>query len=170
MTSSTALRVRGQVSVDPGERRAGPPPARRLRVLPPPRSYAEMPEPLPAPARGRMSGPRATVGRSPGRGRRERVEQPPLRLTSRGRRVLAVLTLLLAAGVIVLGSAVLGDAGGGLELMGTTNVIVEPGDTLWSIAGAVADGRDVRDVVVDIQRLNGLGSAAISPGQVLVLP
>ncbi|MGY2003973.1 LysM peptidoglycan-binding domain-containing protein [Blastococcus sp. SYSU DS1024] len=98
------------------------------------------------------------------------MEPPPLRLTARGRRLLVVLALLLAVGALAVGEAVLGEAGGGLELMGTTKVIVEPGDTLWSIAGAAADGRDVRDVVVDIQRLNGLDTAAITPGQVLVLP
>ncbi|MGY1723590.1 LysM peptidoglycan-binding domain-containing protein [Blastococcus sp. SYSU DS0533] len=95
---------------------------------------------------------------------------PPLRLTARGRRVVAVVVLLLALGVVALGGAVLGEARDGLELMGTAKVIVEPGDTLWSIAGAVAGERDVRDVVVDIRQMNGLESAAITPGQVLVLP
>ncbi|MGY2075193.1 LysM peptidoglycan-binding domain-containing protein [Blastococcus sp. SYSU DS0828] len=81
-----------------------------------------------------------------------------------------VLALLLAVGTIALGDAVLGQEGGGLALMGTTKVVVEPGDTLWSIAGSAADGRDVRDVVVDIRQLNGLDTAAITPGQVLLLP
>ncbi|WP_211435038.1 LysM peptidoglycan-binding domain-containing protein [Blastococcus sp. DSM 46786] len=84
--------------------------------------------------------------------------------------MVAVVVLLLGLGVVALGGAVLGDDGDALELMGTTKVIVEPGDTLWSIAGAAAGGRDVRDVVVDIRQLNRLESAAIRPGQVLVLP
>ncbi|MGY1834532.1 LysM peptidoglycan-binding domain-containing protein [Blastococcus sp. SYSU DS0510] len=78
--------------------------------------------------------------------------------------------LLLGLGLVALAGAVLGEADGGLELMGTTQVIVEPGDTLWSIAGAVAEGRDVRDVIVDIRQLNRLDTAQITPGQVLLLP
>ena len=170
MTSSTALRVRREAPLGPGERRAGTPPARHLRVLPPPRSYVETPERRPAPTLGRATGPWAMAERSPGRGRQARVGQPPLRLTARGRRLLVVLALLFAVGALAIGGAVLGESGGGLELMGTTKVIVEPGDTLWSIAGAAAGERDVRDVVVDIRRLNGLDTAVITPGQVLVLP
>ncbi|MGY1987313.1 LysM peptidoglycan-binding domain-containing protein [Blastococcus sp. SYSU DS0669] len=78
--------------------------------------------------------------------------------------------LLLGLALVPLAGAVLGEADGGLQLMGTTQVIVEPGDTLWSIAGAVAEGRDVRDVIVDIRQLNRLDTAQITPGQVLLLP
>ncbi|WP_236830120.1 LysM peptidoglycan-binding domain-containing protein [Blastococcus sp. KM273128] len=84
--------------------------------------------------------------------------------------MVVVAVLLLGLGAAALGGALLGEDEPGLALMGTTKVIVEPGDTLWSIAGAAAGGRDVRDVIVDIRRLNGLESAAIDPGQVLMLP
>ncbi|MGY1915996.1 LysM peptidoglycan-binding domain-containing protein [Blastococcus sp. SYSU DS0973] len=91
-------------------------------------------------------------------------------MTARGRRLVAALALLLVLCVVALGTAVLGGDGAGLELMGTTRVIVEPGDTLWSIASAAAGGRDVREVVDGIQLLNGLDGSAILPGQVLRLP
>ncbi|MCZ2861073.1 LysM peptidoglycan-binding domain-containing protein [Blastococcus sp. VKM Ac-2987] len=78
--------------------------------------------------------------------------------------------LLVALAVVALGTAVLGGGGDGLELMGTTSVIVDPGDTLWSIASAVAGDRDVREVVDGIQRLNDVEDSAILPGQVLQLP
>ncbi|MGY2082174.1 LysM peptidoglycan-binding domain-containing protein [Blastococcus sp. SYSU DS0539] len=78
--------------------------------------------------------------------------------------------LLLALGVVSLAGAVLGGGGDGLELMGTTSVVVEPGDTLWSIASAAAEGRDVREVVDGIQELNDVRDSAIVPGQLLHLP
>lgn len=49
--------------------------------------------------------------------------------------------------------------------------VVAPGETLWALAATVADeGADVRPIVADIQELNGLASATIQPGQVLLLP
>lgn len=46
---------------------------------------------------------------------------------------------------------------------------VQAGDTLWSIA-ARHYGGDPRQGVWVIQRENALGSSALTPGQVLVLP
>ncbi|WP_346619454.1 LysM peptidoglycan-binding domain-containing protein [Blastococcus montanus] len=81
-----------------------------------------------------------------------------------------VLAVALVVGLVALGEAVMGGGGDGLELMGTASVVVESGDTLWSIAGGVAGDRDVREVVDEIQTLNGLRSADLVPGQVLALP
>ena len=50
------------------------------------------------------------------------------------------------------------------------SVVVQPGDTLWSIATSVAGDDDVRAVVDEIQELNGLHGAVLVPGQVLQLP
>jgi len=47
---------------------------------------------------------------------------------------------------------------------------VAPGDTLWDIAVTYSGDRDVREVIYEIQRLNGLTSAEIYPGQVLFVP
>jgi len=108
---------------------------------------------------------------APGRvGRPEVHVAPRLRLTARGRRLALVLALALGVGMAALGDAVLGSDGDGLELMGTSSVVVERGDTLWSIASSVAGDRDVREVVDHIQDLNGLDRADIEPGQVLRLP
>ena len=94
-----------------------------------------------------------------------------LRLTRRARRL--ILVLALVAGV-ALGSwlaPLLGvGSGGGLRLAGVTSVVVQPGDTLWSIASPVAADGDVRAVVREIRELNGLSSARLSPGQTLQLP
>lgn len=49
-------------------------------------------------------------------------------------------------------------------------VTVAPGDTLWDIASRRYPGTDLRKKVFDIERLNGLRSPAIEPGQQLRVP
>jgi nucleoid-associated protein YgaU len=79
--------------------------------------------------------------------------------------------LALASGV-ALGSWLgpLLHGGGDLRLAGVDSVVVQPGDTLWSIAGSLEGDDDVRGVVDAIQALNGLEGSDIAPGQVLILP
>ncbi|HPT83751.1 MAG TPA: LysM peptidoglycan-binding domain-containing protein [Limnochordia bacterium] len=48
-------------------------------------------------------------------------------------------------------------------------VVVQPGDTLWTIAARQMPGEDPRDAVARIRQLNQLFSAEIYPGQVLTL-
>jgi hypothetical protein len=69
-----------------------------------------------------------------------------------------------------LGPLLSSGGGGHLRLAGVSSVVVQPGDTLWSIASPVARGTDVRAVVDRIRQLNGLQSADLVPGQVLQLP
>lgn len=107
-----------------------------------------------------------------GRGLAGRRRSTRVRLTVRARRLAVALAL---CGGVVLGSLLDslmsgGAGGGGLHLAGVGSVVVEPGDTLWSIAESVADGADVRVVVDHIQELNGLEGSALAPGQVLLLP
>ena len=47
---------------------------------------------------------------------------------------------------------------------------VVAGDTLWEIASDLGTGTDLRRVISEIQELNGLRTANIHPGQLLVLP
>jgi nucleoid-associated protein YgaU len=80
--------------------------------------------------------------------------------------------MALAAGV-ALGSwlaPLLGGGSGDLRLAGVETVVVQPGDTLWSIATSLDGDGDVRAVVDEIQELNGLAGAELVPGQVLQLP
>lgn len=97
--------------------------------------------------------------------------RPRVRLTRRARRLVFVLALF---GAVLLGSLVgsLVSGGGGeaLDLVGVSSVVVQPGDTLWSIAESVADGNDIRAVVDRIQQLNGLEGSDLAPGQILQLP
>jgi nucleoid-associated protein YgaU len=118
------------------------------------------------PARPGGAGRGAAGRASAGRPRSTRV-----RLTRRARRLAVVLAL---CGGVVLGSLldslVSGGAGDGLHLAGVSSVVVEPGDTLWSIAQSVAGEADVRAVVDRIQELNRLEGSSLVPGQVLQLP
>src|SRR5690348_109246 len=70
--------------------------------------------------------------------------RPPLRLTGRGRRLLLSLTVAAVVGAAaLLHGALASDPAGGLHLAGETSVVVQPGDTLWSIASSVAGDGDV---------------------------
>ena len=94
----------------------------------------------------------------------------PVRLTRRGR---LVLTLLLVVVITVLvsvfgsTSAATGEKGTPVP---TRTVVVEEGDTLWGIAGEVADPGEVREVVHRIQELNALSGSGVAVGQELAVP
>lgn len=99
------------------------------------------------------------------------IRAPRLRMTARGRRALAALVaapvlVLAALGVVQASSAIAGQEAAPVSY---ESVVVQPGETLWSIAEAVAPGVDPREVVADIQRLNAVGGA-IQPGQQLDIP
>lgn len=99
-----------------------------------------------------------------------------LRMTVRGRRALALLvaTPVLAAASLA-GVGVLGDALAGAVASSTTGaasfetVTVMPGQSLWQIAQTVAPAADPRDVIAEIEMLNGIGGA-IQPGEQLAIP
>jgi nucleoid-associated protein YgaU len=103
------------------------------------------------------SSPRQVVGRR-------------LRLTRRARLLATVLTLALGVAIGSWLGPLLAGGGGDLRLAGVQSVVVQPGDTLWSIAGGAAGTADIRAVVDKIQELNGLHGTVLMPGQVLRLP
>lgn len=100
-----------------------------------------------------------------------RPEAAPLRLTRRGRAVLAAVALVVAAALSVgLGAAAALTVQPGTSGQ-TEAVTVTAGDTLWGLAAGVAGtGEDVRDVVARIAELNGLSSHGLHAGQRLLLP
>jgi nucleoid-associated protein YgaU len=83
--------------------------------------------------------------------------------------VAAAAWLLLA---VVAAVPVIRTAGGETDRPpATTTIEVEPGDTLWALAGEIDPVADPRTVVGTIVELNGLRSGAdIQPGDVLVVP
>ena len=93
-----------------------------------------------------------------------------LRLTRRGRLVvvLAFLTLLLGVLLALGGYSAASDASS--PAAPTRTVVVEEGDTLWAIASRTADGRDVREVVHELEQLNALSGPELVEGQRIAVP
>lgn len=82
-----------------------------------------------------------------------------------------VLLAILAIGVLLL-LATASAATGSIQPPPTpTAYVVQPGDTLWSIAEvAYGDDMDTRQAIHSIKALNDLGSSSLSIGQPLLLP
>ena len=97
-----------------------------------------------------------------------------LRLTARGRRVLAFLASIPAivalSIAIVSGGGALASGEGSAPAGTFAEVTVMPGDTLWSIAGEIAPDADPRDVVDAVMSLNAMSSARLDIGQTIAVP
>jgi hypothetical protein len=119
----------------------------------------------------RASGQRVTV-------RQATVQPGKLRLTRRGRRVLTgfvMLVIVIAAMLIWTGVAGGAQAPGPgaparSVYQGMTQIVVQPGQTLWSIAAAVEPSADPRTAVQQISDVNGLTGTQIEAGQLLWVP
>ena len=96
-------------------------------------------------------------------------QQPALRLTRRGRAVVLGFFVLMAslASAILLATASRADnpATGPAR-----SVVVQPDDTLWSIATRTAPKRDPYAAIAEIQKINNLEGYVVHPGQTLELP
>ncbi|MEV4643025.1 LysM peptidoglycan-binding domain-containing protein [Actinoplanes sp. NPDC049548] len=92
-----------------------------------------------------------------------------MRLTRRGRVVVLTFFFLLAS----LASAVLWTTASRADEPQSgplPTVIVQPDDTLWSIAERVAPNRAPREVIDDIQDLNGISGSTVYAGDALLVP
>ncbi len=102
----------------------------------------------------------------------------PVRLTRRGRRVVAGLVIgviIVAATVLwmsVAGSVQASSQGSvqGSPYRGMTQVVVRPGQTLWSIAASAEPSGNMWAVVQQIINVNALSSANVQAGQLLWVP
>lgn len=130
-------------------------------------------------ARGAKKAERQSLRRSSLQGTpvQGRAANPPrLRLTRRGRIVLIGLPLVLLAAILFSLAGLLNspakaaDTASGLAVTPAVSVTVQPGESLWAIAGAVDPGRDPRDVIADIVQLNDLDGGRVMPGQQLFVP
>jgi Tfp pilus assembly protein FimV len=97
-----------------------------------------------------------------------------LRLTIRGRRVLATLAavpaIIAISVAMISGGTALANRDAGAPVESFSTVTVSVGDTLWSIAESVAPTADPRDVVDAIVRLNALDGVSLEAGQSLAIP
>jgi hypothetical protein len=129
----------------------------------------------------RVSAERVTVQRASAR--RVRVQgasvQPgELRLTRRGRRVLTGFAMLVAViGAMLIWTSVAGGAQAPRvgpparsAYQGMTQVVVRPGQTLWSVAAAADPSADPWTVIQQISDANALNGSQIQAGQLLWVP
>ena len=95
----------------------------------------------------------------------------PLRLTRRGRAVVATLAAApLIAGLVVATVTAPASAGNESGAASFQTVTVESGESLWAIAERIAPQADPRDVVGELKRLNALEDSAVLAGQTLAIP
>lgn len=98
---------------------------------------------------------------------------PRLRLTRRGR---AVITLLVAA--LIFAAIAIAATFGATRAVASNDataadfgyVVVQPGDSLWSVATELDPSSDPRDVIAEIIRLNQLDGSGVQAGEALAVP
>lgn len=147
-------------------------PRRRLVAVPGPGIETPADAPAPAgPGIGRVHRPADPVPLRPAGARVVRPAGGGLRLTRRG-RLLAGAAMVLIAALTLIGVASrvgpLTDRSP-VPASAPAQVVVAPGDTLWTIAERVAPQRDPRTVIDRLRELNNLPGTDVRPGQTLLL-
>jgi hypothetical protein len=123
--------------------------------------------PFPAASSSARRTPRTTA-----RPARRATARDGVRLTRRGRIAVGVLSALFLLVVMVVSGRMTADAGtaAGDQGRATGVVVVQPGESLWQIAKAIAPQTDPRATVTLLRELNGLGDSVVVPGQSIVVP
>ena len=93
----------------------------------------------------------------------------PLR-ARRGAGIRRLWRLVAVVGLALVVSVGLAVAAHGGTAQTDATVVVQPGDTIWSIAAERYPADDTRARVDDIERLNGLKGPLIEAGETLRLP
>ena len=95
----------------------------------------------------------------------------PIRLTARGRAavffLLSVVTLLL---ILIAAGGTTADASATAGGPATASVVVQAGDSLWSISKSLQPNGDPRSMMQTLVELNGLKGGELIPGQQLIVP
>ncbi len=98
----------------------------------------------------------------------------PLRLTRRGRVVVAALAALLVTVISLLAASAAEATNHALSprtaRQNLVQVLVRPGQSLWSVAESTDPDQDPRAVIQQIVDLNGLSSDVVFAGQQLWVP
>jgi len=97
-----------------------------------------------------------------------RPAQSGVKLTVRGRRVVALLALL----PIFVAFLLIGTRAAQADATGPTTAVVkvEAGQSLWDVAIAIAPNEDPRTTIWTIKALNGLETSDVQAGQGLIVP
>lgn len=81
--------------------------------------------------------------------------------------VVAAIILITVSANFILGLS----TASSLTVPQHTEVTVEPGDTLWSIASEyIGDSQDVRKSVYEISSLNDISASELYPGMTIMVP
>jgi murein tripeptide amidase MpaA len=109
--------------------------------------------------------------------RPRRPEAQPLRLTRRGRLVVGVFAVLLATvalSVVTMAAAGRAQASNhgrdGAGYQGMHQIVVRPGETLWTIASQAEPTADPRQVIDEIMTANSMTSTVVDAGELLWVP
>lgn len=103
-------------------------------------------------------------------------ESGSVHLTRRGRLLFIGLPVMLAtvavtvALLVIVAPATVTASTEPAEGNGTEIVTVDPGQSMWEIAGSVDSSRDTRAVISEIMELNDLESQSVTTGQQLLVP
>ena len=92
----------------------------------------------------------------------------PLKLTRRGRLVVIGFALALVASLSVFGRGV--GSAEAVDPAAAQIVVVQPGQTLWSIARDLDPSADPRSVIEALKEVNHLEGQVVRPGQALTVP
>ena len=129
-----------------------------------------------------VAGPRSTprsTGLRPSAPRPTRpapVAPASVRMTRRGRLTLVALIAALAFMAISAGQAALGlfeaqaGSAGSTSSDAARTWVVQPGETLWSIAEQLDPNSDPRETVARIVAMNDLPSSGVAVGQEIFVP
>lgn len=96
--------------------------------------------------------------------------KPHLRITARGR---AVLAIAIAVPIALLSITAIDLDAAATDTVATgefSYVSVAVGESLWDVARYIAPEADPREVVADLVQLNALGSADVHAGERLAIP
>jgi LysM repeat protein len=100
-----------------------------------------------------------------------------IRRNTRSRRanIRLARTLVVLSLTTVFGAGFAMQAGAGSKVVPTKAgsfvvVTVAPGETIWSVAKALNDGGDVRQLVDEIIKVNGLDSSDLAAGSKIRVP
>lgn len=97
---------------------------------------------------------------------------PSVRLNRRGKlaRTLVVLSLAIVAASVAGGKAGADTTVAPVVAKSFITVTVAPGDTVWSLANQVSEGKNVRSLVAAIIEINSLDSVDVEAGQKIRIP
>jgi LysM repeat protein len=123
-------------------------------------------------AASRPAASQAVRGHAPGN--QATATAAPLRLTRRGRAVIAAAAALLVVTVLLIAASAAQATSHSVPPRAAeqslSRIVVRPGQTLWSVAESADPDADTRLVIQQIAELNGLTGDVVQAGQRLWVP